>query len=69
MCETLKAAMATGDPAGELAQKLRICIAVGYAFTGTITLRKPMPVLPGCMWMMRDLLPIMTGCSPVQQCF
>ena len=61
--ETLKAAMATGDPAGEPAQKLRICTLA--MLTGTITLRES-AVLPGCMWMMRDLLPIMTRCSPVR---
>ena len=57
-----KVAMATGDPAGELAQNCGYASPVAVLYWDHYT-KKPMPALPGCMWMMEILLPIMTGYS------
>jgi len=56
----LKQAFATGDPAGELAQKTADLHRQWLCCFGKVTAKKPMPGLPKCMLRTRGLRHIMT---------
>ena len=64
---TLKAALASGDPGDELGQKPPNCTPNGSVGVGVNTAERPMPAWPECMWMTPGLPPIMMSrCKPVQ---
>jgi DNA-binding transcriptional MerR regulator len=65
--DTLEAAFATGDPAGEMVRKLLTCTRSGLPIPGAATARKHMQALRRCMWMIRDLPHTMIKSNPVWQ--
>jgi len=65
----LKQAFATGDPAGELAQKTADLHRQWLCCFGKVTAKKPMPGLPKCMLRTRGLRHIMTRISREPQNF